>query len=104
MVPPLKIQLITGAEMTEVLKNAEEVIEGFTMKLKVDYDDEDLEGLMQTAQCEKLSSSQVPEIVLEQTRTDEKGNVEKEQVFSKFIFSHLYYYLFYRVIGNEERF
>ena len=40
----------------------------------------------------------------EQTRTDEQGNVEKEQVFCKFIFSDLYYYLFYRVIANEERF
>ena len=90
--------------MTEVLKNAEEVIEGFTMKLKVNYDDKDLEGLMQMAQCEKLSSSQVPEIVQEQTRMHKEGNVEKEQVFRKFIFSHLYYYLFYRVIANEERF
>ena len=94
----------TGAEITEVLKNAEELIEGFTTKLKVKYDDEDLEGLMETAQHEKLSSSQVPEIVQEQTRTDKEGNVKKEQVFRKFIFSHLYYYLFYRVIANEERF
>ena len=78
----------TGAEITEVLKNAEELIEGFTTKLKVKYDVEDLEGLMATAQ----------------TRTDEEGNVEKEQVFRKFILSHLYYYLFYRVIVNEERF
>ena len=90
--------------MTEVLKNAEELIEGFTTKLKVEYDDEDLEGLMEMAQREKLSSSQVPEIVQEQMRMDKEGNVEKEQVFRKFIFSHLYYYLFYRVIANEERF
>ena len=94
----------TGAEITEVLKNAEELIEGFTTKLKVKYDDKDLEGLMETAQREKLTSSQVPEIMQEQTRTDEEGNVKKEQVFRKFIFSHLYYYLFYRVIANEERF
>ena len=94
----------TGAEITEVLKNAEELIEGFTTKLKVEYDDEYLEGLMETAQCEKLSSSQVPEIVQEQTRMDKEGNVEKEQVFCKFIFSHLYFYLFYRIILNEERF
>ena len=85
----------TGAEITEVLKNAEELIEGFTTKLKVEYDDEDLEGLMATAQHEKLTSSQVPEIMQEQTRMDEEGNVKKEQVFRKFIFSHLYYYLFY---------
>ena len=29
--------------------------------------------------------------------------MEKEQVFRKFIFGHLYYYLFHRVITNEER-
>ena len=87
-----------------MLKNAEEIIEGFTTKLKVEYDDEDLEGLMATARCEKLTSSQVPEIVQEKTITDAEGNVEKEQVYCKFIFSHLYYYLFYRVIANEERF
>ena len=85
----------TGAEITEVLKNAEELIEGFTTKLKVEYDDEDLEGLMATAQRERLTSSQVPEIVQEQTRMDEEGNVKKEQVFRKSIFNHLYYYLFY---------
>ena len=80
--------------MTEVLKNAEEVIDGFSMKLKVEYDDQDLKGLMDTAQHEKLSSGRVPEIVVEQMRKDDKGNEEKEQVFSKFIFSDLYYYLF----------
>ena len=71
-----------------------EVLEGFSTKLKVEYDDQDLKGLMETAQHEKLSSSQVPEIVVEQTRKDNEGNEEKEQVFSKFIFSDLYYYLF----------
>ena len=82
--------------MTEVLKNVEEVIEGFSMKLKVEYDDEDLKGLMETAQHEKLSSSQVPDIVVERMRKDDQGNEEKEQVFSKFIFSHLHCYLFCR--------
>ena len=93
----------TGAEITEVLKNAEEVIEGFTTKLKVEYDDEDLEGLIATARCEKLTSSQVPEIMQEKMTMDTEGNVKKEQVYCKFIFSHLYYYLFYGVIVNEER-
>ena len=74
-----------------MLKNAEEVIDGFSTKLKVEYD---LKGLMDTAQREKLSSSQVPEIVVEQMRKDDKGNEEKEQVFSKLIFIDLYYYLF----------
>ena len=73
--------------MTEVLKNVEEVIEGFSMKLKVKYDDQDLKGLMEMAQHEKLSSSQVPKIVVEQTRKDDEGNEGKEQVCSKFIFS-----------------
>ena len=77
-----------------MLKNAEEVIDGFSTKLKVEYDDQDLKGLMDTAQREKLSSSQVPEIVVEQMRKDDKGNEEKEQVFSKLIFIDLYYYLF----------
>ena len=40
----------------------------------------------------------------EKMTTDTEENVEKEQVFGKFIFSQLYYYLFYRVIANEERF
>ena len=94
----------TGAEITEVLKNAEEVIEGFATKLKVEYDDKDLEGLMATARCEKLTSSQVPEIVQKKMTTDTEGNVEKEQVYCKFISSHLYYYSFYSLIANEERF
>ena len=67
----------TGAKITEVLKNAEEMIEGFTTKLKVKYDDEDLEGLMATARREKLTSSQVPEIVQEKMITDAEGNVKK---------------------------
>ena len=73
----------TGAEITEVLKNAEEVIEGFTTKLKVEYDDKDLEGLMATARREKLTSSQVPEIMQEKVTTDTEGNVKK----NKFIVS-----------------
>ena len=87
-----------------MLKNAEEMIEGFTTKLKVEYYDEDLEGLMATAQREKLTSSQVPEIVQEKTIKDADGNIKKEQVYCKFICRHLCYYLFYRVIANEERF
>ena len=89
MVPPFKIQLMTGAEMMQVLQNAE-VLEGFTTKLKVEYDDKDLEGLMQMAQWEKLSLSQVLAIIQEQERKDEEGNVEREQVFHKFVFGHLY--------------
>ena len=64
-----------------MLKNAEEVIDGFSTKLKVEYDDQDLKGLMDTAQHEKLSSSQVPEIVVEQMRKDDKGNEGKGTSF-----------------------
>ena len=78
--------------MTEVLKNAEEVIDGFSTKLKVEYDDQDLKGLMDTAQHEKLSSSQVPKIVVEQTRKDDKGNEEKEQVLSLFLVIYIIIY------------
>ena len=81
---------MTGAEMMQVLQNAEEVYEGLTTKLKVEYDNQDLEGLMQMAQREKLSSSQVPVIIQEQERKDEEGNMEREKVFHKFIFGHLY--------------
>ena len=38
------------------------------------------------AQREKLSLSQVLAIIEEQETKDEEGNVEKEQVFRKFIF------------------
>ena len=94
----------TGAEITEVVKNAEEVIEGFTTKLKVEYDDEDLEGLMATARHEKVNFKPGARDHARKDNNDTEGNVEKEQVYCKFIFSHLYYYLFYRVIANEERF
>ena len=63
----------------------------------MEYDDQDLEGLMETVAKEKLSSSQVPQIIQEQMTKDEEGNEEKEQVFCKFIFGCLHYYLFYRI-------
>ena len=56
-----------------MLKNAEEVIDGFSTKLKVEYDDQDLKGLMDTAQHEKLSSSQVPEIVVDRRERTIRG-------------------------------
>ena len=82
--------------MTEVLKNAEEGIEGFSMKLKVKYDDEDLKGLMEMAHLEKLSSSQVPEIVVEQMR---KG-MKKRSEFLVSLFLVIYIIIYF--VGNEE--
>ena len=77
-----------------MLKNAEEVIDGFSMKLKVEYDDQDLKGLMDTAQREKLSSSQVPEIVVEQTRKDDKG-MKKRNKFLVSLFLVIYIIIYF---------
>ena len=50
MTPPFELQLYTGAEMLKVLRNAELVIDGFNTKMRVEYDDQDLKGLMETVQ------------------------------------------------------
>ena len=72
--------------MVQVLKNAEAVIEGFDTKMRVEYDDEDLQGLMDMAQREIQSSSQVPKVIVQETIVDDAGNEERKSVFSKFIF------------------
>ena len=72
--------------MLEVLQNAELVIDGFNTKMRVEYDDQDLKGLMETAQREIQSSSQVLNVIVEQMVIDEAGNKERKSVFSKFIF------------------
>ena len=74
--------------MVEVLKNAELVIDGFDTKMRVEYDDEDLKGLMETAQREIKSSSQLPKVIVEKTVVDDAGNEERRSVFGQFI---LYY-------------
>ena len=74
--------------MVEVLKNAELVIDGFDTKMCFEYDDEDLKGLMEMAQREIKSSSQLPKVIVEKTVVDDAGNEERRSVFGKFI---LYY-------------
>ena len=88
MTPPFELQLYTGAEMLEVLRNAELVIDGFNTKMRVEYDDQDLKGLMETVQREIQSSSQVPNVIVEEMVIDEAGNEERKRVFSKFIFDY----------------
>ena len=88
MTPPFELRLYTGAEILEVLRNAELVIDGFNTKMCVEYDDQDLKGLMEMAQREIQSSSQVPKVIVEEMVIDEAGNEEKKSVFSKFIFDY----------------
>ena len=52
--------------MLEVLRNVELVIDGFNTKMRVEYDDQDLKGLMETVQREIQSSSQVPRVIVEE--------------------------------------
>ena len=59
MTPPFELQLYTGTDMLEVLRNAKLVVDGFDTKMRVEYDDQDLKGLMETVQREIQSSSQV---------------------------------------------
>ena len=65
-----------------------QVIDGFNTKMHVEYDDQDLKGLMEMAQREILSSSQVPNVIVEETVVDDAGNEERKSVFSKFIFDY----------------
>ena len=64
--------------MVEVLRNAELVIDGFSTKMCVEYDDQDLKGLMETAQREIQSSSQVPNVIVEEMVIDAAGNEERK--------------------------
>ena len=54
----------------------------------VEYDNQDLKGLMETAQREIQSSSQVPNVTVEETVIDDAGNEERKSVFGKFIFDY----------------
>ena len=88
MTPPFELQLYTGTDMLEVLQNAELVIDGFDTKMRVEYDYQDLKGLMETAQREIQSSSQVLNGIVEETVVDDAGNEERKSMFSKFIFDY----------------
>ena len=88
MTLPFKLWLYTGEEMLRALRNAELVIDGFNTKMRVEYDDQDLKGLMETMQREIQSSSQVLNMIVEEMVVDEAGNKERKSMFSKFIFDY----------------
>ena len=56
--------------------------------MRVEYDDQDLKGLIEMAQREIQSSSQVLKVIVEETVVDDAGNEERKSVFSKFIFDY----------------
>ena len=74
--------------MLEVLQNAELVIDGFNTKMHVEYDDQDLKGLMEMAQREIQTSSQVSKVIVREMVIDDAGNEERKSLFSKFIFDY----------------
>ena len=56
--------------------------------MHVEYDNQDLMGLMEMAQREIQSSSQVRNMIVEEMVIDEAGNEERKSMFSKFIFDY----------------
>ena len=77
-----------------MLKNAEEVIDGFSTELKVEYDDQDLKGLTDTVQREKLSSSQVPKIVVNRQKRTIRG-MKKRNKFLVSLFLVIYIIIYF---------
>ena len=75
-------------EMLDVLRNTELVKDGLNTKMRVEYDNQDLKGLMEMVQREIQSSSQVPKVIVEERVVDDAGNEERKSVFSKFIFDY----------------
>ena len=86
--------------MAQVLENAVSVIDGFDTKMRVDYDDEDLAGLMKTAEREIQSSSQIPKVVVNEMVVHDDGNEEQRTTFSKFISSYNKQRQFFIILNN----
>ena len=49
----------------------------FTEKLKITYEDQDLEGLMKTAKREKAAATQIPKVLVTQVNKDQQGHEVK---------------------------
>ena len=81
--PPLTLWLSIGQQMDELIQNAERSYPMFTEKLKITYDDEDLEGLMNTAKREKAAATEIPKVVVMEMRKDQEGHEVKTQKFHK---------------------
>ena len=71
--PPITLWLSTGEQMDELIKNAERRYQMFTEKLKITYEDQDLEGLMKTAKREKAAATEIPKILVTQVNKDQQG-------------------------------
>ena len=86
--------------MAQVLENAVSVIDGFDTKMRVEYDDQDLAGLMETAEREIQSSSQIPKVVVNETVVHDDGNEEQRTSFSKFISNYNKGRQFFIILNN----
>ena len=69
--------------MDELIQNVERSYPMFTEKLKITYDDEDLEGLMKTAKREKAAATQIPKVLVTQVKKDQQGHEVKTNKFRK---------------------
>ena len=69
--------------MDELIQNVERSYPMFTKKLKITYDDEDLEGLMKTAKREKAAATQIPKVLVTQVKKDQQGHEVKTKTFRK---------------------
>ena len=80
--PPIMLWLSTGQQMDELIQNVERSYQMFTEKLKITYDDEDLEGLMKTAKREK-AAAQILKVLVRQVKKDQQGHEVKTKKFRK---------------------
>ena len=69
--------------MDELIQNAERSFPMFTEKLKITYDDEDLECLMKTAKREKAAATQIPKVLVTEVKKDQEGHEVKTKKFCK---------------------
>ena len=67
--------------MDEFIRNAEKSYPTFTEILKIMYDDEDLEGLINTAKREKAAATEIPKVVVTEMRKNQEGHEVKTQKF-----------------------
>ena len=81
--PPITLWLSTGQQMDELIQNAERSYPMFTEKLKITYEDQDLEGLMKTAKREKAAATQIPKVLVTQVNKDQQGHEVKTKKFRK---------------------
>ena len=69
--------------MDELIQNVERSYPIFTEKLKITYDDEDLEGLMKTAKREKAAATQILKVLVMEVKKDQQGHEVKTKKFRK---------------------